>query len=74
MYSTWDAVFGSHLHFLSVVGLREPTDANPKSLLHAGSHGVTFTTCLCWRPSDEVEVLVGDTTRVAPQMNLIDMV
>ena len=30
--------------------------------------------CLCWRPSDEVEVPVGDTTRVVPQMNFIDIV
>ena len=57
-----------------VVGLRVPTEANPKCLLHAGPHGATFTMCLCWRPSDEVEVLVGDTTRVVPQMNLIDIV
>ena len=73
-YSTWDAVFESHEHFLPVVGLRVPTEANPKCLLHAGPHGATFTMCLCWRPSDEVEVLVGDTTRVVPQMNLIDIV
>ena len=73
-YSTWEAVCESHKHFLPVVGLRVPTEANPKCLLHAGHHGTTYTMCLCWRPSDEVEVLVGDTTRVVPQMNLIDIV
>ena len=73
-YFTGDIVFESHEHFLPVVGLRVPTEANHKYLLHAGPHGATFTMCLCWRPSDEVEVPVGDTTRVVPQMNFIDIV
>ena len=59
---------------LPAVGLHVPTEATRKCLLHAGSDGATFTMCLRWRLSEVVEILVGDTTRVVPQMNLIGIV